>query len=66
MPYHYVESGLDNVHLENGFHVLETIHGTAVSIEDVHGLHAAIGRCLIDVATPLTGAERASCASRWS
>ncbi len=57
MAYHYVESGLDNVHLENGFHLLETSHGTAVSIEDVHGLHAAIGRCLIDAAAPLTGAE---------
>ncbi len=57
MVYHYVESGLDNVHLENGFRLLETSHGTAVSIEDVHGLHAAIGRCLIDAATPLTGAE---------
>lgn len=57
MAYHYVESGLDNVHLENGFHVLETSQGNAVSIEDVHGLHAAIGRCLVEAAVPLSGAE---------
>lgn len=57
MSYHYTDSGLDNVFLENGFQTLETPQGTAVSIEDVDGLHLAIGRALIAAPIRLTGAE---------
>ena len=40
--YHYTESGLDNVWLENGFHERNTSYGKAVSIQVVDGLHAIL------------------------
>ena len=57
MVYHYVESGLDNVYLTNGFTVHKTAYGEGVSIQDTEGLHKAIGQWLISVPKPLTGAE---------
>ena len=57
MNYHYVESGLDNVWLSNGFVVKETAYGDAVAIEDVEGLHAAIGSMLANQTTRLSGLE---------
>lgn len=58
MNYHYKESGLDNVWLENGF-TIETHpnYGELVSIADVRGLHKAIGRWLVGQPRTLTGAE---------
>jgi putative transcriptional regulator len=58
MNYHYTESGLDNIWLENGF-TLETHpnYGELVSIWNVQGLHLAIGRWLIGQPRRLTGAE---------
>jgi putative transcriptional regulator len=58
MSYHYTESGLDNVWLENGY-TIETHenYGELVSIQNVRGLHEAIGRWLVNRARPLTGAE---------
>lgn len=55
--YHYVECGLPNVWLRNGFVVKETAYGEAVAIEDVDGLHKAIGRMLAEQSTRLSGAE---------
>ncbi len=55
--YHYVECGLPNVWLRNGFVVKETAYGEAVAIEDVEGLHKAIGKMLAEQAGRLTGAE---------
>jgi DNA-binding transcriptional regulator YiaG len=55
--YQYLGSGLHNVWLENGYHVLETEHGEAVSVEDIDGLHLAIGKLLAQGASPLSGAE---------
>jgi len=55
--YHYVECGLDNVRLRNGFVVKETPYGEAVAIHDVEGLHLAIGVMLAEKASKLTGAE---------
>ncbi len=54
--YHYTETGLQNVWLENGFHKKKTAYGDAVSIEDADGLHREIGRTLARKAH-LTGAE---------
>lgn len=41
--YHYTESGLDYVYLNNGFVKKKTPYGEAVSIENVEELHKAIG-----------------------
>lgn len=57
MAYHYLESGLDNVWIENGYTVHETAYGTGVSIQDTAGLHRVIGRWLISLPKPLNGAE---------
>lgn len=55
--YHFTDSGLDNVFLVNGFNEKETPYGRAVSIEDMEGLHKAIGRWLVNLPKPLNGAE---------
>jgi putative transcriptional regulator len=55
--HHYQESGLDNVYLENGYHVHKTPYGEGLSIENTDGLHRAIGRWLIALPKPLNGAE---------
>lgn len=44
--YHYTESGLQNIWLENGYVVRQTKYGKGVSINDVDGLHRSIGRSL--------------------
>ena len=58
MNYHYTESGLDHIWLENGF-TLESHpnYGDLVSIWNVRNLHLAIGRWLIGQPRRLTGAE---------
>jgi DNA-binding transcriptional regulator YiaG len=53
----YLGSGLRNVWLENGYHIMQTEHGEAVAIEDVRGLHRAIGEMLARQVAPLTGEE---------
>ena len=55
--YHYVESGLPNVWLSNGFVVKETAYGEAVAITDVKGLHDVIGKALAEKPAALTGSE---------
>jgi putative transcriptional regulator len=55
--YHYTESGLDNFYLENGFEIVSTERGRGVRFHDLEGLHAAIGRALIEETRPLTGKE---------
>jgi putative transcriptional regulator len=57
MAYRYRESGLDNVYLENGFKIHKTKYGKGVSIENTEGLHRALGRWIIELPKPLTGAE---------
>jgi putative transcriptional regulator len=55
---HYTDCGLDNVYLENGFHRHKNAHGEeGISIEDIDGLHQAIGRDLVESPSELTGAE---------
>ena len=55
--YQYTDSGLDNIQLVNGYTIKETPYGEAVSIDDVDGLHKAIGRWIIYTPKPLSGAE---------
>lgn len=57
MTYHYVESGLDNVWLANGYEHRKTKYGEGLSITDAKGLHKVIGRWLINLPKPLIGAE---------
>ena len=46
--YHYIESGLDNIYLVNGFKITKTKSGDEeIFIHDIHGLHKAIGMTLI-------------------
>jgi len=55
--HHYRESGLSNVYLINGFSYVETPHGRSVIIEDVDGLHGAIGQFLTREKKSLSGKE---------
>jgi len=55
--YHYIDSGLDNVYLANGFQSHETPYGQGVSIENLDGLHSAIGRQIISMEPVLSGKE---------
>lgn len=54
--YHYLESGLSNVWLTNGYRVHETKHGRGVAVTDVDGLHRSLVGALLGKAR-LTGAE---------
>lgn len=55
--YKYEECGLPNIWLANGYTLHNTAYGEAVAIDDVEGLHRAIGRSLIEKGGRLTGAE---------
>ena len=55
--YHYTESGLQNVWLENGYNNIATPYGIGISIEDVDGLHSVIAEGLILKPGRLTSAE---------
>lgn len=55
--YHYLESGLRNVWLKNGFRMQKTPYGDAVAIEDIKGLHEAIALHLIEKPSRLKGTE---------
>lgn len=58
MSYHYTESGLDNVWLENGYKIEpHPQYGELISIVNVKGLHEAIGRWLVNQPRTLVGAE---------
>ena len=55
--YHYTDSGLDYVYLQNGYEIHSTPYGEGIAIEDVEGLHEAITRWVIDNPHKLRGAE---------
>jgi DNA-binding transcriptional regulator YiaG len=55
--YNYVGCGLRNVWLVNGFEIRETPYGESVAIENVLGLHRAIGEWLINSSGRLSGPE---------
>jgi transcriptional regulator with XRE-family HTH domain len=54
-PYHYVASGLPNVFLRVS--EANTPYGPMVTIEDINGLHHAIGLYIIENPEQMTGAE---------
>jgi DNA-binding transcriptional regulator YiaG len=54
--YRYMESGLTNVWLANGFTIRKTKYGEGVSIHDVDGLHRALAQALANKPR-LTGTE---------
>ena len=54
--YHYTEGGLKNIWLANGYVIRKTNYGDGISINDVDGLHQAIGHALTNK-PHLTGAE---------
>jgi DNA-binding transcriptional regulator YiaG len=56
MPYHYKESGLDNVLLQRGYTIRQTPYGETVAIHDVDAVHRAIAAKLV-TQPHLTGAE---------
>jgi putative transcriptional regulator len=55
--YHYRESGLPHVFLENGYRKLKTRGGVSVAIEDVEGLHRAISETIVNEFPFLNGPE---------
>lgn len=56
--YHYVESGLPNIWLRNGFSVEEDAdYGRLVTFHNLHHLHDAIGLHIISVDRPLDPKE---------
>lgn len=55
--YHYTECGLNNIYLVNGYKFIETPRGKSVSINDIDGLHKAIGLLLVTSKKDLSGEE---------
>lgn len=55
--YHYIDSGLPNVWLVNGYRTIKSPYGKATSIDDVEGLHRSIGRRLAMEKPRLSGRE---------
>lgn len=55
--YHYVGSGLRDVWLANGYAAHQTPYGESVAIEDVLGLHRAIGDSIVNNPKRVSGAE---------
>ena len=53
----YRGAGLENVWLLNGYKVKETKYGTATSVEDIEGLHNAIGQSILNSKPKLSGEE---------
>lgn len=57
MNYHYIECGLDNIYLSNGFKLMNTHRGEAISIHDIDGLHKSIGLYLVTSKKELSSKE---------
>ena len=55
--FRYAACGLDDVFLVNGFKLRSTPYGRAFSIDNIDGLHAAIGKCLVRERKTLNGKE---------
>ena len=55
--YHYLQCGLDNVWLENGFEIMENEYGSFVRIDRADELDRTIAAYLTEKTTPLTGQE---------
>lgn len=55
--YHYLESGLDNIYLANGFRFVDGPSGRRVVIRDIDKLHEAIGKALASRKESLSGKD---------
>ncbi len=55
--YHYTQCGLSNIYLKNGYDEKVTPYGKGVAIDNVHGLHRAIAKSVIDKVGILSGGE---------
>lgn len=55
--YHYLECGLDDVYLVNGFERTESARGRSIAIRDIDALHRAIGEYLCLNKKDLNGKE---------
>lgn len=55
--YHYIECGLPNVYLKNGFTIEQIGDEECTSIDDINGLHRAIAEIVVDSSHPLTHDE---------
>lgn len=55
--YHYIESGLPNVHLKNGYSIDVIDDEEYTSIDALDGLHRVLARTIASKAIPLTSAE---------
>ena len=55
--YHYTECGLDNVYLVNGFSISKDGNEEVILINDIHGLHQAIGIHIANKTGLLKGKE---------
>lgn len=55
--YHYTESGLDSIYLLDGFRIVDSDRGRSVIIQDIEGLHLAIGQWLTREKKKLSGKE---------
>ena len=55
--YHYIECGLDDVWLINGFEYHESPRGKTVSISNIESLHEAVGVHICRNRRDLSGAE---------
>jgi DNA-binding transcriptional regulator YiaG len=55
--HHFVECGLDNIWLVNGFKIVETKHGRGIAIDDLPKLYEAIARGLVTGSASLRGRE---------
>ena len=56
--YRYKGCGLDNVYLEGGVEYIQTPRGWVLHIQDVEGLHRAIGHWLVHAKEELPHWER--------
>lgn len=55
--YHYTECGLSNIYLMNGYNIIQTERGKAISINDIDGLHRVIGIFLVSSKKDFSGEE---------
>lgn len=56
-PYQYSASGLNNIFLLNGLTIETSSYGPIVNIENLNGLHHAIGLYIIEKAESMNGSE---------
>jgi DNA-binding transcriptional regulator YiaG len=56
-PYHYTMCGLDDVYLTSGYERTDTDYGSGIVIEDMDGLHRAIGMNLVFAKKSLNAKE---------